>query len=351
MEKAIQKENTLWQKIVLWVHVVRPHTLFAALAPVLVGLMVAGMLLKSETTRATAEQALREAQLQKALATNDSALLQGLNVLITDDTVELLQTGTPVPHFKWGLAVVTLLCALALQIFANLVNDYYDFRRGADQKGRVGFGRSLAEGLVELPQMRRAILVTLAFVVLFGFILIRHGGWPILLIGLASILFAWMYTATRYSLAYLGVADVFVFIFFGVVATAGTTLLQTDGWSWRSVAAGGVCGAISVCVLCINNLRDRHGDAQVGKRTLVVRWGKHAGLTELALCVVATPVCAALAFGLSWPCLIVLPMAGLFFETLHAEGAAYNRCLVHAGLCNMIFVLLVLITMLVRMAA
>lgn len=344
-------KQTLMQQIKLWVGIVRPHTLFAAVAPVLVGLMVAGLYIKDNTVRQATEEHLREAQLQEAINSKDTNLLQGLDVLITDDTVELLHTEDALPRFSWGLALVTLLCTMALQIFANLVNDYHDYRRGADRKGRTGFYRPLAEGIVTPQAVKKAVYITLACVIVLGFILISHGGWPIMLIGVASIFFAWLYTATRHSLSYLGVADIFVFIFFGVVATAGTTWLQTDCWSWQSFLAGGVNGAISVCVLCINNLRDCADDAAAGKKTLVVRLGARAGMVEMALCVVASCVFAWVAFGFSWPCFIVLPMAGLFLETRRAKGKEYNKCLVHAGLCNMIYVLLLFITMMVRLSA
>ncbi len=289
------KKNMLYP-VRLWWRIIRPHTLFAAVAPVLVGLMVAGM--------------------------QGDASLQGLT------------------------AIVTLLSALSLQVFANLVNDYYDYQKGADKKGRVGFRRALAEGEVSVQQMRVALVVTLAVVVLSGFYLVLYGGWLILGIGLTAILFAWLYTATRYSLAYLGIADLFVFLFFGVLATVGTAWLQTGRWEWQAFSAGGVNGVISMCVLCINNLRDRDDDARVGKRTIPVRFGHKAGYAETMLCTLLSGLFALQAFGLCWPCLIVLPMAWLCYKVIRAEGQEYNHCLVAAGKINMVYVLLVLATLL-----
>lgn len=347
---SVSKESTTWEKILLWAKITRPQSLFAAIAPVLVGLMMAGLFLKGETMRQATEETLREAQLQKAIAEKNDTLLQGLNVYITDDTVELLHTDDAVPSFSWWVAIVTLLCAISLQIFANLVNDYYDFRNGADKKGRIGFDRYLAEGVVTPQQIKRAMMIALGLSIFWGLVLIRHGGWPILLIGLACIFFAWKYTASRHPLSYIGVADIIVFIFFGVIATEGTFLLQTDQWSWHCFVAGGVNGVISMCVLCINNLRDIDDDASVGKKTIPVRFGKKAGHIELFLCAVASLAFAWIAFGFSWPCLIILPMAYLFYEVLHAESKEYNKCLVHAGMCNMIYVALVFIMMLIRMS-
>ena len=146
------------KNIIRWFKIIRPHTLFASFCPVLVGLMAEGV-------------------------------------------------------SSCGVAAVTLLCALSLQILSNLINDYYDFRRGSDKAGRVGPSRALAEGKVTEAQMLRALLITLAFCIVSGFFLVLRGGWPILLIGVASLLFAWLYTATRFALSYLGIADVFVFLF------------------------------------------------------------------------------------------------------------------------------------------
>ncbi|MBR1630955.1 MAG: 1,4-dihydroxy-2-naphthoate octaprenyltransferase, partial [Paludibacteraceae bacterium] len=200
----------------LWFRIVRPQTLFASVCPVLVGLMVAG-------------------------------------------------------HVEWLTGALTLVCAVALQILSNLINDYYDFRRGADQAGRAGFRRALAEGEVTEQQMLRAVWTALCVSVVTGAWLVWTGGWPILCIGLTAILFAWLYTATPYSLSYLGVADVFVFLYYGVVASVGTTWLQTGVWSAQSFCAGAVCGLLSMCVLATNNLRDMQTDAAVGKRTFAVR--------------------------------------------------------------------------------
>lgn len=336
------------RKVLMWITIMRPQSWFAAIAPVLVGMMVSGLLLHDKQTAMEAEEVLREAQFQTAVANGDSVMLNGLGVVITPDTTLLLPMDATSRHFSWGISMVTLLCALAIQIFANLVNDLYDYRRGADAKGRAGFHRGLVEGIITEAQMRRAIYITFAAALVLGLVLVKVGGLPILLIGVSGLLFAWMYTATRYSLAYLGVADIFVFVYFGVLATAGTTLLLTDTWSWQSFLAGGVCGVISICVLACNNLRDMYDDAKVGKKTIIVRFGKNAGNAEMVVSAILSLVFAWTAFGFSLPCLIVLPMLLLAWETLHAQGVEYNKCLIHSGLCNMIFVALVFVMFLIR---
>lgn len=270
------------KNIILWFKIIRPHTLFASFCPVLVGLMAEGV-------------------------------------------------------SSWGVAAVTLLCALSLQILSNLINDYYDFRRGSDKAGRVGPSRALAEGKVTEAQMLRALLITLAFCIVSGFFLVLRGGWPILLIGVASLLFAWLYTATRFALSYLGIADVFVFLFYGVVASAGTAYLQMRGFSWTAFHAGAVCGLISMCLLIINNLRDIEDDRAAGKRTFPVRFGKRAGEIGMLVVVLLMPLFAWLAFGFDWPMLVVLPALALFVAVLSAEGSQYNRLMLCAGFVNLVY--------------
>lgn len=271
----------------IWFRIVRPQTLFASLCPVLV------------------------------------ALLSQAEVI------------------NWPVACVTIVCALGLQILSNLINDYYDYRRGTDKKGRAGFRRALAEGEVTEKQMLTACLITLGVCLLTGLYLVWKGGWVILVIGLTALLFAWLYTATSKSLSYLGIADIFVFLYYGVIAAAGTYYLQTGAFSWPVFYAGGVCGLISMCVLLINNLRDIEDDRAVGKRTLPVRFGRKAGLGLMLAVVLLMPVLAYMAYGLSWPMLVVLPALCLFAAVTRAEGKTYNICLLSAGLINVVYTLLV----------
>ena len=205
----------------------------------------------------------------------------------------------PSPVTSATVAAVTIVCALALQILSNLINDYYDFVRGTDQKGRAGFKRALAEGEVSKRQMQWACLTALAVSVGCGLFLVVHGGWVILAIGVSALLFAWLYTATSHSLSYLGVADIFVFLYYGVIASSGTYYLQTGQFAWSVWCAGGVSGLISMCVLLINNLRDMDSDRLVGKRTFPVRFGRRAALCLMGTVVALMPVLAYLALGWS----------------------------------------------------
>lgn len=278
------------KNVLLWFRIVRPQTLFASLCPVIVAL------------------------------------------LTMNETV-----------VSWTIAWVTIVCALGLQILSNLINDYYDFVRGTDKKGRAGFKRALAEGEVSENQMRRACLVTLAICIISGLYLVTNGGWVILAIGVTALLFAWLYTATSHSLSYLGIADIFVFLYYGVIASSGTYFLQTGGFSWEVFFAGAVCGLISMCVLLINNLRDMDDDRLAGKRTLPVRFGKKAGEGLMLVVVLLMPVMAYLAFGFNLPMLVIVPGLCLFVAVTKAKGVTFNKLLMSAGLINVLYLLLVVV--------
>ena len=305
-------------KILLWLRIIRPQTLFASLVPVLVGLIIASSFPHD----------------------TDIAGPGSLHVLAS-----VPASAQSSAHFELNLvtAVLTIICALSLQILSNLINDYYDFVRGTDKAGRAGFKRALAEGEVSEAQMRRACFITLALALLTGLYLVVVGGWPILLAGVSAIIFAWLYTATSHSLSYLGIADIFVFLYYGVVASCGTTYLQTQCFSLRSFYAGAVCGLISMCVLMINNLRDIDSDRAAGKKTLPVRLGKHGAEAVMALEVLFMPLFAYLAFGLCIPMLIGPAALILLAAVLKARGTQYNKCLLCTGLVNVLYLVLVLL--------
>jgi 1,4-dihydroxy-2-naphthoate octaprenyltransferase len=277
------------QKIKLWFGICRPRTLFASICPVLMGFIAVG--------------------------------------------------GMPRPV----VATVTLLCGVSLQVLSNLINDYYDFRRGSDKAGRVGPSRALAEGLVAEVQMRRACLIALGLSVAEGIYLVLTGGWVILAIGVLSIFFAWIYTATPHSLSYLGIADIVCFLFYGPVATVGTAWLQTGRFSLTALLLGCVCGCVAVCVLATNNIRDIEDDRAVGKRTFPVRFGKNAARVGVALMLVGAEAFALLALKGSPSVWLMLVPFGvsvfLYVRLLKAQGAQYNLCLFRFGLLNACYVL------------
>jgi 1,4-dihydroxy-2-naphthoate octaprenyltransferase len=212
-------------------------------------------------------------------------------------------------------ALAALLGALLIQIGTNLANDYYDFVRGADTRERVGPVRVTQAGLVAPETVRRAMIVVLAAAMLPGAYLVAVGGWPIVWIGLVSIACAVMYTGGPAPLAYHGLGDVFVFVFFGLVAVGGTYYVQAGSWPADAWLAGAGVGALSTAVLVVNNLRDVDTDAAAGKRTLAVRLGRRGTQVQYAaLVAVALAVPPLGVVALDWPsptlaALVALPLA------------------------------------------
>jgi len=223
-------------------------------------------------------------------------------------------------------------------VFSNLVNDYYDFVRGCDKAGRSGPQRPLAEGIVSQRQMRTACIVALSVALLLGAYLIWVGGWIIMVVGILSALFAWLYTATRFSLAYLGVADIVCFLFYGPVASAGTVFLQCHEFVPAAFYAGCACGCIAVCVLASNNIRDIEDDKAVGKRTFPVRFGRIPALVGVAVLLLASVAFSVVAFGTLWLLLLLIPDIILFVLLVKAEGKKYNKCLFRFVLLDVLYV-------------
>jgi 1,4-dihydroxy-2-naphthoate polyprenyltransferase len=210
-----------------------------------------------------------------------------------------------------GAALSCLGFALLIQIGTNFANDYFDFVKGADTAERVGPRRAVASGLVAPATMRRAMILTFGLAFLVGLTLLRFGGWPLLGVGLASIACGVLYTGGPRPLAYLGLGDVFVFVFFGLVAVGATFFVQAGRLATEVIAAGAAIGALSANILVANNYRDRKTDARAGKRTTVVRFGEAFAESQfLAAHVVAFAVPAGLAaVGHGLPVLLPLTLA------------------------------------------
>jgi len=210
-----------FDQIKIWIEAARPKTLWASVAPVIIG---------------------------TAMAYSDG---------------------------KWDplIALLTLLSAVMIQIGTNFANDYYDHFKGADTKERIGPVRATGSGLVKPYIMKIAFSLAFGLSVIFGLYLISRGGWPILIIGTFSILFGILYTGGPFPLGYKGLGEIFVLIFFGPVAVGGTYYLQTLEINLAVILAGLSPGLISTALLTVNNLRDIHTDEKAGKRTLAVRFG------------------------------------------------------------------------------
>jgi len=202
--------------------------------------------------------------------------------------------------FHWPSAAVALTCALLIQIVANFANDLFDFEKGADTERRQGPVRVTHAGWVTPVAMRRATLGVMVFLVLGGLYLVWRGGWPIALIGIFSVIAGLLYTGGPYPLGYMGLGDVLVLIFFGPVAVAGTYYVQTLSVSAAVLVAGLAPGFLSVAILTVNNLRDMEEDGTTGKKTLVVRFGRGFACVEYVLAIVLAcflPLAIYLAWG------------------------------------------------------
>ena len=187
-----------------------------------------------------------------------------------------------------GAAFAALMGAILIQIATNFANDYFDFINGADNDERIGPTRATQAGLIAPSQMKWAFILTFTMTLpIIGYLTFR-GGWPIVWIGVASIASGILYTGGPKPLGYMGLGDIFVFIFFGPVAVAGTEYVQSLTLSSNALILGSACGLLSTAILVVNNLRDRETDAVVGKNTLAVRFGETFVRIEYSLCFLMT---------------------------------------------------------------
>ncbi len=241
----------------IWLGAARPRTLPAAVAPVLVG---------------------------SALAWHDGG-------------------------FVASAAVLCLAFALLVQIGTNFANDYYDFMKGADTVHRVGPTRAVAAGLVAPAVMKRAMLLVFGLATIAGLGLLAHGGLWLLGVGVASIACGIGYTGGPYPLGYHGLGDLFVFLFFGLVAVATTYAVQVGSLAVHTLPAAAAIGLLAANILLVNNYRDVETDATAGKHTLVVRFGRRWARVQYGLCLGAALAAPAGYWALGYRPWCLLPIA------------------------------------------
>lgn len=185
------------------------------------------------------------------------------------------------------IAVFTLISALLIQIGTNLANDYFDFIKGTDTDKRVGPVRLIQAKMIKKNEMLAAFIITFAIAIFFGVFLVMRGGYPVLIIGFFAVLFGILYTAGPAPLGYIGLGDIFVFIFFGLISVVGTYYLQALRVNYVVFIASIAPGLLSTAILTANNIRDIKTDSQSGKKTLIVRFGYNFGIFEYLFCVIA----------------------------------------------------------------
>ncbi len=275
------------ERIKIWILAARPKTLWAAVAPVLIG---------------------------TAMAFADGKA-------------------------HWLSAILAGVGAVLIQIGTNFANDYFDYKHGADEGERLGPTRATQAGLVTPAEMKRAFILTFALAVLAGLYLIYRGGWPILAIGIFSIIFGILYTGGPFPLGYYGLGDLFVLIFFGLVAVGGTYYVQALSINRLVILAGLAPGLFSTAILTVNNLRDIHTDRLAGKKTLAVRFGETFARMEYLFSVLFAGIIPIILFFLSvghryvLAATLILLMAIPSLKTVLTEtpGKIFNQTLAETG--------------------
>lgn len=266
------------------------------------------------------------------LAIRPATLPVGVVPVVVGAAVAWAATGGA--GFRALPVLLALACALLLQVGTNLANDVFDAEKGADTALRLGPTRATQSGLLAARQIRGAMVATFALAALGGAALALLVGWPIVAIGVASILAGVLYTGGPWPLGYHGLGDLCVMVFFGFVAVVGTSFVAAGTVPALAWGAALPVGALATAVLVVNNVRDRATDALAGKRTLAVRFGRGFGVAEYGVLValaLATPV-ALVAAGLARPTalvsLLVLPWALASIRAVaRTDGRAMNRLL------------------------
>jgi 1,4-dihydroxy-2-naphthoate polyprenyltransferase len=280
-------------RIKIWMSAIRPKTLTASLVPVIVG---------------------------SALAFN----VQG--------------------KINFLLAFWMFLSSVFIQVGTNLINDALDFKKGADTDFRLGPKRMTQTGLISFETVLKSGFFSLFLAFLFGIPLIIHGGAILLVILLLSILLAYLYTGGPFPLAYVGLGDLFVFLFFGLISTAVAFYIQTGFWNGISLLAGSQIGLLATSLIAVNNLRDYKGDAYANKRTLAVRFGVLFSRIQITL-LLTVPF----LLGLVWISLgnvwagglpfILIPFAGKIIRSIWEidPSREYNQLLGFCAFLQLMF--------------
>ncbi len=253
-----------------------------------------------------------------------------------------LARGEAMP-IHWLAFACALLGAVFIQIGTNYVNDALDFRKGADTQARLGPLRVTQAGLLSAEAVLRGAYVCFVLAALCGIPLILRGGWPIVEIGIASIAAAYTYTGGPYPLAYHGLGEVFVMIFFGFVAVCGSFYLQRLTLDPSAWIGGFAVGALAVVILAINNLRDIENDRASNKRTLAARFGPRFAYAEIVVFTLMPFIgVAAIAYlrgrwAMTIPMLAIILAIALLVRVARSRGAELNRCLALAGALEWMF--------------
>ena len=280
------------------------------------------------------------------LASRPKTLPAAISPVLMGTTIAFADGGV-----HWLSAFLALFGALMIQIGTNLANDYFDHKHGKDTQERLGPIRVTQAGLVSDHAMKLAISIVFTAAFVAGIYLVYRAGWPIVIIGLLSLLFGMIYTAGPFPLAYLGIADLFAFLFFGPIALAGTYYAQTLDMNWVVLVAGIAPGCFSIALLTVNNLRDVDEDRGTNKKTLIVRLGKSYGRSQYLV----SMILAALIPIVLWQMTsshsgVLITLLALIFSIPAirgmfggAQGRGLNQTLAQTGKTQLIYTLLFII--------
>lgn len=246
-------------------------------------------------------------------------------------------------------AIAALFGALFIQIGTNLANDYFDFKKGSDRDDRLGPTRVTQAGLISPQSVKKLTIGAFSIAFLIGIFLVYRAGMPIVVIGLSSILFGVLYTGGKYPIGYIGLGEVFVFIFFGPVAVGGTYYVQTLTITNDVLIAGLVPGLLSSAILVVNNLRDIESDRISGKKTLAVRFGATFSKLQFSLFVLGSALIPFYFYSKSGnsfhliPIILLIPSLFLVKNIYQKTGQELNNLLAQTG--KLLFVYSLLFTL------
>lgn len=256
-------------------------------------------------------------------------------------TTLVVALGYPV---KWWISLFALLASLFIQIGTNLINDAMDFKKGADTHERIGPSRITQQGHANFKTVYSLGLLCFGLALAMGIPLALAGGWPIVAIGILSLICGYAYTGGPFPLAYRGLGDLFVILFFGIIAVSGLTYLHTQEWHIEAILAGLQVGCLATVLIAINNFRDITGDVKANKKTLAVRFGARFVRAEIALLITLSfavnyywwsegfKIAATLST-------LALPIGILVVKNIftHEPSPVFNKFLAQSALLHLVF--------------
>ncbi len=261
-----------------------------------------------------------------------------------------------VNNFDFYIFIFTLISAVFIQIGTNFINDLIDFTKGADNEHRLGPKRMVQSGLITKTAMKVGIYIVFLIAFFAGIYLVflsplGEVKWPIVIVGLSAFVFAYLYTGTKYSLAYIGLVEIFVYLYFGIIAVMGSVYLQDGIFFYKhSFFIGSAIGSINIIFLAINNIRDYNGDKKVGKNTLVVSFGQLFGKIEIVFMVLSMYLFTYFLTGSDYQVnylLLVVATApiclSIVYDVFCNQGSKLNICLLKNAILLTVYVVILYI--------